>query len=57
MDRYIKAPISFLLTISTKHINVTNNRVDEISNYILAKIKNTDIKCLWGTANMFSNPK
>ena len=38
-------------------INVTNNRLDEISNYILAKMKNTDIKCLWGTANMFSNPK
>lgn len=38
-------------------INVTNNRLDEISNYILAKMKNADIKCLWGTANMFSNPK
>lgn len=38
-------------------INVTNNRLDEISNYILSKMKNTDIKCLWGTANMFSNPK
>lgn len=38
-------------------INVTNNRLDEISNYILDKMKNTDIKCLWGTANMFSNPK
>ena len=38
-------------------INVTNNRLDEISNYILAKMKNTDINCLWGTANMFSNPK
>lgn len=38
-------------------INVTNNRLDEISNYILTKMKNTDIKCLWGTANMFSNPK
>ena len=38
-------------------INVTNNRLDEISDYILAKMKNTDIKCLWGTANMFSNPK
>lgn len=38
-------------------INVTNARLDEISDYILAKMKGTDIKCLWGTANMFSNPR
>lgn len=36
-------------------INVTNTRLDEISDYILDKMKNTGIKCLWGTANMFSN--
>jgi xylose isomerase len=35
----------------------TNARLDEITDYILAKMKGTDIKCLWGTANMFSNPR
>ena len=38
-------------------INETNRRLDEISDYILEKTKGTDIKCLWGTANMFSNPR
>ena len=38
-------------------IKVTNARLDEISDYILEKMKGTDIKCLWGTANMFSNPR
>lgn len=36
-------------------INVTNSRLDEISDYILLKMNETGIKCLWGTANMFSN--
>ncbi len=38
-------------------INETNRRLDEISDYILEKTKGTDITCLWGTANMFSNPR
>ncbi len=38
-------------------INVTNARLDEISDYILEKMNGTGIKCLWGTANMFSNPR
>lgn len=38
-------------------IKETNSRLDEISDYILEKMKRTDIKCLWGTANMFSNPR
>ena len=38
-------------------IKETNRRLDEISDYILEKMKGTDIKCLWGTANMFSNPR
>ena len=38
-------------------INVTNARLDEISDYILEKTKDTNIKCLWGTANMFNNPR
>jgi xylose isomerase len=40
-----------------ENINVTNARLDEISDYILEKTKGTDIRCLWGTANMFSNPR
>lgn len=38
-------------------INETNARLDKIGDYILSKMKGTDIKCLWGTANMFSNPR
>ena len=38
-------------------INVTNARLDEISDYLLIKMKETGIKCLWGTANMFSHPR
>ena len=35
----------------------TNARLDEISDYLLEKMKATGIKCLWGTANMFSNSR
>jgi xylose isomerase len=35
----------------------TNARLDEITDYILEKMKETGIQCLWGTANMFSNPR
>ena len=38
-------------------INVTNARLDEITDYMLDKMKETGIKCLWGTANMFSNSR
>lgn len=38
-------------------IKETNKRLDEISDYILSRMQGTDIKCLWGTANMFSNPR
>ena len=38
-------------------IKETNKRLDEITDYILEKMKKTGIKCLWGTANMFSNPR
>ncbi len=38
-------------------INETNARLDEITDYILEKTKGTNIKCLWGTANMFNNPR
>lgn len=38
-------------------INETNRLLDEISDYILGKMENTGIRCLWGTANLFSNPR
>lgn len=38
-------------------INETNRRLDEISDYLLAKMEETGIRCLWGTANMFGNPR
>ena len=38
-------------------IKETNRRLDEISDHILEKMKKSGIKCLWGTANMFSNPR
>lgn len=38
-------------------INETDRILDEVSDYILQKMKATGIKCLWGTANMFSNPR
>ena len=31
-------------------------RAGGISDYILEKMQETGIKCLWGTANMFGNP-
>ncbi len=39
------------------NIRETNRRLDEITDYILEKMQQTGIKCLWGTANMFSNPR
>ena len=38
-------------------IKETNRRLDEISDYILKKMQETGIRCLWGTANMFGNPR
>lgn len=45
------------LVPEAEDIKVTNRRLDEISDYILAKMKDTGIRCLWGTANLFSNPR
>ncbi len=45
------------LVPEAEDIRETNRRLDEISDYILKKMKETGIKCLWGTANMFSNPR
>ena len=40
-----------------KDINDTNKMLDEVSDYIVEKQKETGIKCLWGTANLFGNPR
>ncbi len=45
------------LVPEAEDIAETNRRLDEISDYILEKMKATGIRCLWGTANMFSNPR
>lgn len=45
------------LVTEADDINETNRRLDEISDYILEKMKGTGVKCLWGTANMFGNPR
>ena len=45
------------LVPEAEDIKETNRRLDEISDYILGKMQETGIKCLWGTANMFSNPR
>ena len=45
------------LVPEAEDIKETNKRLDEITDYILEKMKKTGIKCLWGTANMFSNPR
>ena len=38
-------------------INDTNKLIDEITDHIAEKQKETGKKALWGTANMFSNPR
>ncbi len=38
-------------------IDETNARLDELTDYLLEKMKGTDIRCLWGTANLFGNPR
>jgi xylose isomerase len=38
-------------------ISETNDRLDEISAYILEKMNATGRKCLWGTANLFNHAK
>ena len=45
------------LVSESDDINETNQRLDEITDHMLVKMKETGIKCLWGTANMFSNPR
>ncbi len=45
------------LVPESEDINETNRRLDELTDYILVKMKESGVKCLWGTANMFGNPR
>ena len=45
------------LVPEAEDIKETSRRLDKISEYILGKMRGTDIKCLWDTANMFSKPR
>jgi len=45
------------LVPEAEDIKETNRRLDEISDYMLEKMQGRNIKCLWGTANLFSHPK
>ncbi len=38
-------------------IQETNRRLDEITDYIQTKMQQTGIRLLWGTANLFHNPR
>lgn len=38
-------------------IEETNQRLDEITDYLKLKMDETGIKLLWGTANLFTNPR
>ncbi|MGI6726715.1 MAG: xylose isomerase [Christensenellales bacterium] len=40
-----------------KDLEETNQRLDKITDYIKSKMAGTPIKCLWGTANLFGNPR
>ncbi|HPY94888.1 MAG TPA: xylose isomerase [Clostridia bacterium] len=40
-----------------KDLAETNTRLDDITDYIKSKMAGTSIKCLWGTANLFSHPR
>lgn len=35
----------------------SNRRLDEVSDYLLERMKETGIRCLWGTCNAFSNKR
>lgn len=45
------------LVPEAEDIKETNRHLDEITDYMLVKMQETGIKCMWGTANMFSNPR
>lgn len=38
-------------------LEASNKALDEVSDYVLKKMNETGIKCLWGTANCFNNKR
>lgn len=40
-----------------ENLTAFRKRLDIVSDYVLAKQKETGVKLLWGTANLFSNPR
>lgn len=38
-------------------LEASNKALDEISDYVLEKMKHSSIKCLWGTANCFNHKR
>ena len=47
----------FDLVDEGKTISESEKRLGDISDYCILKMKNSKIKPLWGTANLFSNPR
>lgn len=45
------------LVPESEDINETNSRLDELTDYMCGRMQETGIRCLWGTANMFGNPR
>jgi xylose isomerase len=45
------------LVPEAEDIKETNKRIDEIADHVAEKLTSSGKKCLWGTANMFSNPR
>ena len=45
------------LVPESEDINETNSRLDELTDYMCGRMQETGIRCLWGTANMFENPR
>ncbi|AEH50260.1 xylose isomerase [Pseudothermotoga thermarum] len=40
-----------------KTLRETNQMLDKVVNYLKERLKGTNLKLLWGTANLFSNPR
>lgn len=40
-----------------ENLEASNKALDEVSDYVLKKMNETGIKCLWGTANCFNNKR
>lgn len=45
------------LVPEAEDIRETNRLLDVVTDHILEKMRETGIRCLWGTANMFGNPR